>query len=206
MAVRTVVDTRFRMILTVVASATLFLSACSGGKPDAQPGADAAKQVAAANTNSWDPCALLSADEVQAAVGWKPSTVKPYTRGDLGSCTYTGPRGNEFTAAGAPQKVEAGIGICPTNMPCQELPEFASSEDMVKYRRDLYKDTNLGGVNPSIVAIQGLGVPAIEHEMAGLRAFEMAIGGKKLAYVTSWESSEATRSLAEKMLPRARQR
>ena len=101
-----------------------------------------------------------------------------------------------------PREVEAGVSVCPTNMPCTELPDFKSSAEMVEYRRKGYEGTSWG--EPNIAAIEGLGVPAIEHELAGLRSVEMFIGNKKLAYVTTWAASEPTRALAEKVLARAK--
>jgi hypothetical protein len=104
-----------------------------------------------------------------------------------------------------PEQIDVGIGLCPTNMPCKELPDFASSGDMALYRRKGYESSSSSmGLNPRIVAIEGLGVPAIEHGLGGLLAIEMAIGQKKLAYVETWAPPATARALAEKVLARAR--
>lgn len=177
-------------------------AACGGGDRQAQPAADAAADApSAAAAASFDPCALVTADEVEAAVGWKPAAVEPYPQPNgTGHCKYTGAGG---MTGGVPEQLDVGIGVCPTNMPCTELPEFASSAELAAYRRKGYEGAN-AGLDPTIEPVEGLGVPAIRHELAGLLAVEMAIGGKRLAYVETWAPFEAARGLAEKVLARAR--
>jgi len=177
-------------------------AACGGGEPQSQPAADAvADAPSAAAAASFDPCALLTAEEVEAAVGWKPATAEPYPQANgTGHCKYTGAGG---MTGGMPEQLDVGIGVCLTNMPCAELPEFASSAELAAYRRKGYEGAN-AGLDPTIEPVEGLGVPAIRHELAGLLAVEMAIGGKRLAYVETWAPFEVARGLAEKALARAR--
>lgn len=175
-----------------------------GGEKSAPPSTNGAAPAPPATAGSFDPCSLLTASEVEAAVGWKPDAVTPFLQPkETGYCKFTGPD----KAALTPQQVSAGVGVCPTNMACSELPEFASSADLVAYRKKGYQESASGrDLNPRIVAIEGLGVPAIEHELLGLIAVEMAIGQKKLAYVEAFAPSATVRGLAEKLLARVRAR
>jgi hypothetical protein len=88
--------------------------------------------------NSFDPCTLLTADEVQAALGWKPAStdrVVGQIKG-TGVCKYTSEKG---TMARVPEQLRVGITVCPTNMPCTSLPDFASSEEMLAFRKKGYE-------------------------------------------------------------------
>lgn len=170
-------------------------AAACGGKPDAP--APPPPPAAAA----FDHCTLLTADEIQAALGWRPTEVTPISANNAGHCKYQA----NPTAVPAPQTVRAGIGVCPTNMPCTELPDFATSAELAAYRKKGYEGGGMAGLDPVIEAIEGMGVPAIRHELAGLQAIEMVIGGKRLAYVETWGSAEVAKALAEKVLARAKQ-
>ena len=176
-------------------------SACGG--PDAQPadgGADQ-PQAAAAADDSFDPCALLTAEEVTAAVGWQPTQVKPVKQGGgLGVCDYS----TADSLAMPPQKVEVGILKCPYNIPCYEdLPNFGSSQELADYRKKDYE----GGMYAdaaTIAPLEGLGVPALHQDLLGLHSVEMYVGHNRLAYVTTFTDLQTARSLADKVLPRAR--
>ena len=188
-------------IAGLVAAATLAVR--SGERANPSPG----HTLPSASQGTFDPCKLLTVDEVQAALGWKPATTERSASRmpGLGNCKYTSAA--KVTREG-PQEVSVGIGLCPTNMPCTQLPDFANSQEMAKYRKAQYEkekgNAMFQNLDPHIVPIEGMGVPAIEHELATLTSIEMAIGHKRLAYVETFGSSKAARALAAKVLARAR--
>lgn len=187
-------------------AAVWLVSAC-GGEKKASEGA----QKSPASTTrtraplSFDPCALLTAAEVEAAVGWKPLTSEASGSEGYGSCRFTGKKDPMILP---PQSVEVGIGKCVTNMPCSEpLPDFRSSEEMAQYRIKGYGNGKFGafeGVKPEVVPLKDFGVPAIDHELATNRSVEMLVGHERLAYVTTWVGPGPTRDLAKKALARIR--
>jgi len=177
--------------------------ACGGDRKAAQPAGGAAAAASAPATPSFDPCGLATVDEVKAAVGWTPTKAEPSGQDEYGRCTYTG---RKDPMIDPPENVEIGVLPCVTNMPCGAgLPDFRSSDEMAEYRRKGYEAWKGGfEMKPSIVAVQDLGVPAIDHELAGKRSIEMFVGHKRLAYVSTWVASEPTRELAKKVLARVR--
>lgn len=190
-----------------LATLALLLGGC-GGDADQQPATEqpAAEQAArVADSNGFDPCTLLTAEEVEATLGWAPVRTTPYPSGDLGSCTYVGPAGPEYGATGTPpQKVDVGISTCPPNIVyCGGIPEIGSSAELLKYRKDLYAEQAGDYSMVELHPIDDLGVPAIGHDL-GLYSVEMVIPGKRLVYVVSFESHEKVRALAAKALARAR--
>ncbi len=193
-------------LLAVLAAAWL-LVACGSEKKTAQAAvAPAAAAPAPPTKPSFDPCALATMDEVKAAVGWTPLKAQPAGRDEYGSCTYTGRKDPMILP---PENVEVGISSCITNMPCYEpIPEFRSSREFVDYRIARYKKDDSFNVyetmHPSIVPLDGFGVPAIEHELASNRSIEMYVGPKRVVYVTTWGAAAPTRELAKKVLARAR--
>ncbi len=195
------------LLLAGVVSAAGLLVACGSEKKSAQAAVVAAAAAPAASTKlSFDPCALATLDEVKAAVGWTPLKAEPAGRDKYGSCTYTGRKDPMILP---PENAEVGISSCITNMPCYKpIPEFRTSREFVDYRIDRYKKDDSFNVyetmHPSIVPLDGFGVPAIEHELASNRSIEMYVGPKRVVYVTTWGAAAPTRELAKKVLARAR--
>jgi hypothetical protein len=186
--------------LAVAALTTLSaLIGCGGSKP--QSATATATGQAASSVGSFDPCSLLTKDEVKAAVGWTVMTATPYVTGDRGHCVYRGEKGKTVLP---PEEVEAGVIPCWPNFPCaSDMPkEFGSSAALVAYRTKLYEGNSFN-LDPKIAPIEGLGVPALMHELATLYSMEMWLGSQKLAYVTVWGSESGARSLGEKVLSRA---
>jgi hypothetical protein len=192
--------------LAIGAAATLLLGTLliGCGRADRPPQASAqqtaTQQTAAASSGSFDPCALLTKEEVQAAVGWAVATATPHVNGESGHCVYEGERGAAYL-----EQVEAGVIQCWPNFPCaSDMPKsFGSSEELAAYRESLY-ESNYSGPPPTIQPIDGLGVPAIVHQLMDNYTVEMWLGYQRLAYVQLWESEDAARSLAEKVLARAK--
>jgi hypothetical protein len=187
--------------LAVAALTTLSaLIGCGGSKP--QPDAAATTAQAAPSAGSFDPCSLLTVDEVQAAVGWAVVKATPYVTGDRGHCVYQGEKGKTVLP---PEEVEAGVIPCWFNFPCaSDMPRnFGSSAALVAYRKKLYEGSAYN-LDPEITPIEDLGVPALMHELATLYSMEMWLGYQRLAYVSVWESEAGARSLGEKLLARAR--
>ena len=175
-----------------------------GGK-DAAPG-DSAAAAAVPTAGSFDPCALLTQDEVQAALGWAVAKATPSARGDLGSCAYVSEKSNTVVPF---EQLDVGITTCFTNLACSTLDmpkSFGSSGAMVEARKKAYEESGNAKYLEmvTITPVEGLGVPAIMHDMATLLTLEMSVADGRIAYVSSWGSAEATRSLAEKMLARVR--
>jgi hypothetical protein len=171
-----------------------------GGRAEAPPADSAAAAPAA--TSSFDPCTLLTAEEVQAAVGWAVAETTPYPRGDGGRCVYKG----DATALPL-QSVEAGVSVCLSNFPCTGEEGWGSllstSTAMADYIRNQYKGTG-GETFAKLEAAEGLGVPAAMQELAGQYTLEMVLGDRRIASASTWVSAEATRSLAEKVLARSK--
>lgn len=187
-------------VVAVVLAAS-WLTAC-GGERKSAPGQKAATAAATPSKPAFDYCTLLTTAEVEAAVGWKVTSAKNNAGADYGDCTYVG-RTDPMILP--PEKVEAGVTSCVTNFPCyQDLPDFRSSAEMVQYRLQRYKDYKgaFEGMKANVVALDGFGVPAIDHELATLRSVEMQIGHKRVAYVTTWGAAGPTHDLARKVLAR----
>jgi len=192
-----------RISMHLSAVAVWLLAACGG--QDTPPPAVAEDEPAATASarpasGSFDPCTLLTKEEVAAAVGWQPVKVEsvPWEDG-MGKCQFAGGKSGLMP----PQELEAGILKCPTNMPCYEdLPNFASSKELAAWRTKLYEGSPYAGV-ATITPLEGMRVPAIDHDM-GVHAIEMYIARNRLAYVQTWAGADTARALAEKVLARIR--
>lgn len=151
---------------------------------------------------SFDPCSLLTKEEVEAVAGWSVAKATPYVTGDRGHCVYQGEKGN---AGLPPEEVDAGVISCWFNFPCgSDMPHvFASSEALAAYRAKLYEG-NSYNLDPQITPLDDVGVPALMHELATLYTMEMWLGDRRLAYVSVWDSDAGARTLGQSLLARAR--
>lgn len=189
--------------ILLLLSLASFVAACGGEKPNAQSGKKVAASAAAESKPSFDPCALLTKEEVEAAVGWKVAKTEVSGRGDYGHCVYSG-RTDPMILP--PEKAEAGILPCVNNGNCfQDLPDFRSSEEMAQWRSKQLEENKgaFEGLKPNVVPLKDYGVPAIDDELASMRSIDMQIGHKRVAYVSTWVAAEPTRELAKKVLARA---
>jgi len=183
----------------------LLLAASCGPREEAPPAqGEAAALPAVQAPGGPDPCSVLTAAEIQAAVGWTVARSEPRSGRGYSNCTWSSEKG---TTVLPPETVEAGIIPCLTNFPCTtiDMPkQFATSAAMAEFRRNVYKGTSYEAANPSVEPVDGLGVPAVLHELGGLYSLEMFLGVEKTAFVTLWASADAARSLGEKVLSRLR--
>jgi hypothetical protein len=189
------------------AAVLVLLAGCgsSSAKP-AETAAASADAAAAPAAGSFDPCALLTKEEVQAALGWEVAKAGATVNGDLGSCMYESEKSN---MASPFEQLTVGVMTCFTNMACStfDMPKsFSTSSAMADARKKAYQETDNAKYLDmvTITPVEGLGVPAIMHDMATLLSLEMSVENGRIAYVASWGSAEATRSLAEKVLARVR--
>lgn len=144
------------MIRTALAVTTLLPLMVVGAGSGYAAQSKLAEPATAATTN-FDPCSLLTYDEIKSAVGWKPDSSRAKAYGSTGNCTWYGP--NAMT-----QNVALLIG--------QGMPDMSSSKTMAQWRAKQYTDYK---VKDAIVEpVEGLGVPAIRNEW-GTVGIEMAV-------------------------------
>jgi hypothetical protein len=141
---------------------------------------------AAARTNAAakvDPCAVVTPEEVKAAVGW--TVQKSQLNGAV--CNFTGP--NEFRDMAA-VLVSAGMRT------------MASSEEMAKWRLDQTKGESYKDIKFIIEPIPDLGVPAIRNEVegAGIVGVESYVRGRLLTISTA--TLEGSKALTRSAIPR----
>jgi len=189
---------RLAIIATPLTASALVLGCERSQSVPAGEGVPAGSEV----SGRFDPCALLTKKEVQAVVSWTVVKATPYVTGDHGHCTYEGEKGKNTLP---PEQVDAGIIACWTNFPCaSDMPtHFSNSAELVAYRIRLYEG-NSYNLDPAITPIEGLGLPALMHELATYYTMEMWFGNRRLGFVSVWESGDGARSLGEKLLSRAR--
>lgn len=172
-----------RTALAMTSLLPLMALGCGEGKADQKK---APQQAAAAQTN-FDPCALLTSEEIKSAAGWAPdsSQKKPY--GGTGSCTYFGP--NALTQNVA-ILVAAG------------MPDMTDSRKMADWRRKQYADYKV--TNATVEPIEDLGVPAIRNEF-GVEGVEMVVGNHLVTVSGLTLKADQVKKLAGLVLARMKQ-
>lgn len=181
-------------------SLILLTSACAKG--ETPPAGEQAAAPAAAQAPAGDPCAILTPEEIQAAVGWTVATSLPKSGPGYANCTWSSEKGSTVLP---PETLSAGYLACLTNFPCTTIQwpgQFASSVAMAEFRLNVYKGTPYEDAGATAVPVEGMGVPAIIHELGGEHSFEAFLGGEKTAFVSLWTSAETARALGEKVLAR----
>jgi len=191
-----------RTFVAVAAALLLFLAACAKGEAAGSQHEEAALPAGAA-TSGPDPCTLLSGEEIQAVMSWAVAKREPSSVSGYSHCTWSSEKGG---GAYPPETVAAGTTPCFTNFPCKaDTPaRFSTSVELAEYRRRLYQGTSAEAADPRVEPVEGLGVPAIMHELGGEYSLEMFLGNRRTAYVTVWTSAEAAHALGEKVLARVR--
>jgi hypothetical protein len=157
------------------------LVACGGDKTAEQ--APASEQAAASET-SFDPCALLSSEEIMGTLGWSPDSSQKKTYGTTGNCTYFGP--NAML-----QQISLLVG--------QGMPDMSDSRKMADWRARQYTDYKV--TDAIVEPVEGLGVPAIRNEY-GVVAIEMAVGAQLVTVGSIAANFEQVRKLAGFVLAR----
>jgi hypothetical protein len=179
----------------------LILLAAACAKGETPPAAEQAATTPVSSAGA-DPCAILTAEEIQATVGWTVATSRPKSGPGYANCTWSSEKANTVLP---PETLSAGYLPCLTNFPCSTIQwpgQFASSAALAEFRVNVYKGTPYADAGATASPVDGLGVPAIIHELGGEYSFEAFLGGEKTAFVSLWTSAEAARSLGEKVLGR----
>lgn len=177
-----------RMSWFIIGFLTLFVAACSkADQTDMKPSTQASESA-----KDIDPCAFLTAEDIETALGWKVAKTEAKAYGATGTCTYSS--ATPYTAQGL-QQVSVVIG--------QGMPDMSTSEAMAQWRLKQYSGESYKDVKPIVKPVEGLGVPAIQNGFEGLFGIEMAVGGK-LITVSLFDSLQPARALAEKVLARAK--
>ena len=138
----------------------------------------------AAAQSSFDPCTLLTYDEIKSAVGWKPDSATKKGYGTTGTCTYHGP--NAML-----QNVAVMVG--------QGLADMSDSKKMAAWRAKQYVDNKI--TDAIVEPIGDLGVPAIRNEF-GVVSVEMAVGTQLLTVTGLSVKFEQAKKLAAFALAR----
>lgn len=165
---------------------TLLTVACGNGEPaGSMPSIDAEAQE-----TGIDPCALLTREEIKAVLGWKVDTAESKSYGATGTCTYAS--ATPYSSRGLQQlSVVVGSGA----------PALDSSKAMAAWRLEQYSGDAYKGLDPLVLPVEGLGVPAIQNGLEGAFGIELLVGDKLLT-LSLFETLGPARTLAEKALAR----
>jgi Protein of unknown function (DUF3558) len=180
----------FRLKLIVLSAA--LLAGCGGDAPDArsEPASDAPRapskpsKPAAINVEA---CELLTAEEIEAAAGWKPDSSAAESYGTTRTCTFQGPQPLTQTL------------VLIVSRPA---PKLESSTEMAEWRnRQAPRQPDL---KMDITPVEGLGFPAVRSELpgSGNPTLEAAVGGMVLGVATA--DFEVAKALAPKAAARLR--
>jgi hypothetical protein len=175
-------------VLNCLAAGMLALlpAACGNGEPVAA----AQPRPVAADQPGMDPCALLTSAEIEAALGWKVDTAESKSYGATGTCTYAS--ATPYSPTGLQQlAVVVGSGA----------PVLDSSEAMAAWRLEQYSGDAYKDLEPIVLPVEGLGVPAIQNGFEGMLGIELLVGDRLLT-LSLFETLEPARTLAEKALAR----
>jgi hypothetical protein len=153
----------------------LALALACGGEPKQATQESASTDRA----QDFDPCSLLTREEISSAMSWTPDSSQHKWYGTTGNCTWFGP-------GSIPKTVALLVG--------QGMSDMSSSAAMAEWRAKQYKNS---GITDAIVEpVEGLEVPAIRNELGGVAAVEMAIKGK-LVTISSIADFAQVRALAQ---------
>lgn len=170
----------------VVSLLALLPAACGNDESAAK----APPQQESVQETSFDPCALLTSEEIEAALGWKVATAVAQSYGATGTCTYAS--ATPYSAQGMQQlAVVIGFGA----------PVLSSAKDMAEWRLEQYSGDAYKDMGPLVLPVEGLGVPAIQNGMEGMFGIELLVGDKLLT-LSLFETLEPARALAAKALAR----
>jgi uncharacterized protein DUF3558 len=163
-------------------------AACGGGGEASKSSAVSAgsRPEPAKPAPKLDACSLLTAEEIEAAVGWKSAKAEPSSYGGTAVCNFSGPKG-----------VSQSLSL----LVAPGMPNVASSTEMAQWRRQQTK--GYGDIKFIIEPVEGLGVPAIRNEVGevpGMATIEAAANGVLLDVTSS--TMEEAKVLAAKAIKR----
>lgn len=163
----------------------LLLGACGGESSDSR--AQAGSGGASASNDDFDPCALVTAEEVQAATGWAPDTSAAKTHGTTKTCAIQGA-----------DAMKQGVVI----VVARPAPKVSSSTELADRR------TRAAASSPEIkmtfTPIEDLGMPAVRSEVEGAEVptVEVVVGNHVVGVTAS--DFESSKTLAGKAAARLR--
>jgi hypothetical protein len=162
----------------------LLLTGCGGGS---ESRADAQAGDGGGQGEDVDACALLTAEEIQAAAGWAPDTTDGRTYGTTNTCNYMG------------QDVSKQSVVLVVARPA---PKVSSSAELAAQRTEAAKREP--DIKMTFTPIEDLGVPAVRSDVEGSPdATVEAVVGRRLLGVTT-SDFEVAKTLAGKAVPRLR--
>jgi len=165
------------------ALAGLLVAACGSEAPQSSA---AQGEKPRKDASGIDVCALVTADEIEGAAGWKPEAIDPDTHQRTATCTY-------HRADGA--KVQTVVLIVSPGMKVLE-----SSAAMADWR------TQQAARHPEfkmvIQPVEGLGVPAISSQVDGDTALTLEASAKGLLVAIRSSGLEVSKALAAKAIAR----
>jgi len=163
----------------------LLLAACGGDARESR--AEGGSGGGSSNDEDFDPCALVTSEEIQATLGWAPDTSSAKDYGSTKTCLYNGPD---------VMKQSLVLVIA------RPAPNVSSSAELVERR------TKAAQSDPSIkmvfTPIEDLGRPAVRSEVEGAPAptVEVVVGRHLLGVTTSdFETAKAIAAKAADRLP-----
>lgn len=163
----------------------LLVAACGGESSESR--AQAGSGGASASNDDFDPCALVTAEEVQAATGWAPDTSAAKTYGTTKTCAIHG---------GDAMKQSVVIVVA------RPAPKVSSSAELADRR------TRAAASSPEIkmtfTPIEDLGMPAVRSEVEGaaVPTVEVVVGNHVVGVTAS--DFESSKTLAGKAAARLR--
>jgi hypothetical protein len=137
----------------------------------------------AAQAQAPSPCKLITATEVAAATGWKPSDPEEKTYGTTATCTFIGNALRRQTVVVVLSK---------------PAPKVASSSAMAEWRTERAKKLDMP---TKVTAVEGLGAPAIRSEGEGDPPTVEAVAGGRILGVSA-PTFEAAQTLAKAAIRR----
>ena len=143
------------------------------------------RTAASGRSTRIDVCSLLTPEEIQAVVGWKPAQTKPSSYAGTDVCNYYGPKGYSQSV---------------TLLVAPGMPKVASSAEMANWRKN--QTEGFGDVKFIIEPIEGLGVPAIRNEIEGSSAPTIEVAVKGMLLDVSSSTLEEAKALATKAIAR----
>jgi hypothetical protein len=142
------------------------LVACGGGSSDSAAGGSSG----GGGDEDFDACALLTAEEIQAAAGWAPDTSRSETYGTTRTCSYSGP-----------DLMKQSLVL----VVARPAPKVSTSAELAQRRNEAA--AREPSIKMIITPIEGLDLPAVRSEVEGstMPTIEAVVGNRLLGVTTS---------------------